>query len=499
MKKYIKAIAVGIVAIQMQACSDLLDKNPLDQISSETFWKTQNEADMALAGVYSRILVSSFNYTQMQLDVLGGDCFSGGNVFTRIAQGLGEATSGGPINDIYAHCYQGISTCNYFLENIDRTPISEETKSRYKAEARFLRAMFYFQLSEFYGGVPIYTKTVTIDGAKVSQSTKDEVIKVVMDDLDFAIANLPNTAYNGHAVKGSAMALKAKVLLHNQKFSEAATLSADIIADGKFSLFNNYQTMFLASGQKDNPEIIFSAQYLNPDRNITPNGPDVEYLWWGAINPRQEFVDEYECIDGKPISSSPLYDSKNPKKNRDPRLAMTVKTFEEPIVKSDGIIVPNTYNTPSPSGWMPLKGCNPDAMPVDYSVKSEQDWVLLRYAEVLLMYAEARNEVSGPDESVYKAINDVRSRPGVNMPAIPTGLTKDQMRTRIMHERRVELGLEGKRYQDMKRWKTIETYVPAIVDPGGIKRVFNPAKHYLFPFPQSEIDVNDKLNQNPNY
>ncbi len=498
MKKYIKYIALVAMMLQLTSCSDLLDRNPLDQISSETFWTTQAETDMALAGVYAKLLSPSYNYSLMKIDALGGDLYVNDGAYQLPAQGNLLPTSGGPIVGIYSDSYRGVASCNFFLGNVDRAPVSDDIKNTYKAEVRFLRALFYFQLSEYYGGVPIYTKLVTIEESKIKQSSKEEVVLQILGDLDFAIANLPNTGYSGHAVKGTAQTLKAKVLLHNSKFKEASETAAQVIGDGKFSISNNYKTLFLTSGQTNNPEIIFSSQYLNPDRNIS-NGPDVEYLWWGQVNPRQEFVDEFECTDGLRITSSPLYDPKNMKKNRDPRLAFTVKTFEEPMIKTDGTKIPNTYNAPSLTGWEPLKGLNADNMPVDYSVKSDQDWIHLRYAELLLIYAEAKNEVSGPDASVYKAINDIRARTGINMPAIPQGLSKDEMRKRIMHERRVEFGLEGKRYLDMKRWKTMETYIPAIVDPGGIKRLFDPTKNYLFPFPQSEIDVNDKLIQNPKY
>ena len=176
-----------------------------------------------------------------------------------------------------------------------------------------------------------------------------------------------------------------------------------------------------------------------------------------------------------------------------------MKLFSDPAVQASGKVVPYAYNGASSTGYEPSKLCNVEALPVDYSTKSEQDWVLLRYAEVLLNYAESKNELSGPDASVYDAINSVRARPGINMPPIPSGLTKEQMRTRIWNERRVEFGLEGLRFGDIKRWKLAETYIPALVDPGGVHRAFNPAKHYVFPFPQSEIDVNENLEQNPNY
>ncbi|MDD4190580.1 MAG: RagB/SusD family nutrient uptake outer membrane protein [Mangrovibacterium sp.] len=113
------------------------------------------------------------------------------------------------------------------------------------------------------------------------------------------------------------------------------------------------------------------------------------------------------------------------------------------------------------------------------------------------MHGEAKNEATGPDASVYEAVNQVRAR--VDMPPVPGGLTKEEMRERIRHERRVELALEGVRWGDVKRWKTAEVYIPTLVDPGGTRRAFNPAKHYLLPFPQSEMDINDALEQNPGY
>ncbi|MCC7150014.1 MAG: RagB/SusD family nutrient uptake outer membrane protein [Saprospiraceae bacterium] len=496
MKKIINISLAMAVIFQSLSCSKFLDKDPLDQISSGTFWRNQNEVDMALAGVYARILTSTFDYNMMFWDDMGGDVFGWSDV-EKLGKGQIEATSGGIINSIYAQCYQGISSCNFFLENVDHAPIPDEIKNRYKGEVLFLRAMFYFTLTEFYGGVPLYIKLVTIEESKVKQSTRAEVVSQILADLDVAINNLPNTGYNGHAVKGSAQALKVKVLLHNDKMREAADLAAQIIADGKFSLYTDFRSLFLAKGQNNNPEIMMSGKYLNPDR--PSQGPDIRYAWHGVVEVLKELVDDYECLDGKPIDESPLYDPSNWRLHRDPRLLMTIKGYDDKVLNSAGVLMGFNYNQPSNTGYMPVKGLNWDALPIDYSTKSEQDWILLRYAEVLLMYAEARNEDSGPDQSVYDAINEVRLRPGVEMPPIPTGLSKEQMRERIRHERRVEFALEGKRYWDIKRWKTAETYIPTLIDPGGVRRQFDPSKHYLFPFPQSEMDINENLVQNPGY
>lgn len=499
MNKYriiIKIFFTGILAIYLVSCSDFLDKNPLDQISSEAFWSNEKEADMALTGVYSRLLVYTFNHKDAEFDIMAGDvCGNQGHAIINIAQGNIEATSGGIVSNIFSNCYAGISSCNFFLDNIEKTPVTAEKLNRYKGEASFLRALFYFTLSEHYGGVPLYTHPVTIEEAKVKQSTKAEIIQQVITDLDFAIANLPNVKYtDGHAVRGSAMALKAKVLLHNQQWQEAAGVANQMIQDGVFDLYDDYRNLFLAAGQNDNPEIIFSTRYLNPD---VTSDLDIRWSWHGVVEPRQELVDEFECTDGQPISSSPLYVPSNWRLNRDPRLLTTIKAFEDSVINSAGQKMGFNYNAVSGTGYNPVKYCNWDVLPIDYSTKSEQDWILLRYADVLLMYAEAKNEVNGPDDSVYEAINQVRAR--VNMPPVPEGLTKDEMRTRIRHERRVEFALESMRWGDIKRWKTAEVYIPTLVDPGGVRRAFDPNKHYLLPFPQSEIDINDALEQNPGY
>ncbi|MDP4251906.1 MAG: RagB/SusD family nutrient uptake outer membrane protein [Bacteroidota bacterium] len=502
---HIKSLIIVFIAFFFMGCQkDFLDKNPLDQISSPTFWKTQNDADMALAGCYSRLNCNTFNYSgNMSLDIMAGDACEGAQSLGSSSTGefaLGQmfATSGGILYNVYSDCYNGIATCNTFLANIDHVSIPDAVKTEYKGEVLFLRALFYFTLSDFYGGVPLYTApTVTVADAEIKQSSKDSVVAQVLADLQVAIANLPNTAYDGHAVKGSALALESRVLLYKQDWAGAAAAAQQVMTDGIFQLSGDYKNLFLAAGQDKNPEIMFSTRYLNPDNSIDQ---DIEVEWWGLWNPRQELVDAFECTDGLPITQSPLYNPANWKLNRDPRMLLTLKAFADPAVKASGEVVPYAYNGNSITGYEPTKGANVEALPVDYSTKSEQDWILIRYAEVLLNFAEATNEVSGATTAVYDAINQVRARPGINMPPIPAGLTQDDMRKRIWNERRVEFGLEGRRYSDIRRWKLAETYLNSLVLPGsGTQYVFDPAKNYLWPFPQSEIDINKNLVQNPGY
>lgn len=494
-----RILVIGLFALYFASCSDFMDKNPLDQISSEAFWTNEAEVKLALTGVYSRLSSNPFRHDDAKSDVMAGDSDANqGQSWVLLAQGQIVPTSGSLITEYWNNCYAGISSCNFFLANVDKAPIPDATLKKYMAEVQFLRAMFYHKLADVYGGVPLYTSPVTIEEAKIARSTKAEVITQVLSDLDYAIANLPDVAYSdGHAVKSSAQAFKARVLLYEGRWAEAAAAANDVIQGGKYSIFNNYRTLFLATGQNNNSEIIFSSRFLNPDAS---SDLDIRWNWHGVVNPRQELVDEYEFIDGTPFSTSnPLYDATDWKKNRDPRMALTVKKFAEKVINSGGKEVDPAYNGQSSSGYNPVKYGNWDALPCDYSTKSEQDWIMLRYADVLLMYAEATNEAAGPNQGVYDAVNLIRARPGVDMPPLPAGLGKDEMRERIRHERRVELGLEGLRWADIKRWKTAETYIPTLIDMGGTRRSFDKNKHYLMPIPQSEMDINPELEQNPNY
>jgi hypothetical protein len=362
-----------------------------------------------------------------------------------------------------------------------------------------MRALSYFQLTEFYGGVPLYTLPPTVDEAKVAQSSKDVVVEQILEDLDDAIDALPDVPYtDGHAVQGSAEALMAKVLMHNERWAEAADAARQVMQSGHYSLYEGeYNEMFLTVGQDNNPEIIFSARYQNPDI-YGSWGPDIIAGWWNSPSIQPDFPAQYQCTDGLPIDESPLYTGDpNDKTNRDPRMDYTVRYADEPIVRSDGYEWSDWTAGAKGDAPMTKKYVNPESVPIDYSVKSDQDYIITRYADVLLTYAESQNEASGPDQTVYDAVNEVRTR--VGMPELPDGLSQAEMREAIRYERVAELAMEGYHYWDIKRWKTAETIIPEIVDPGGFYRSFDPSKHYLFPFPQSEMDVNENLVQNPGY
>jgi starch-binding outer membrane protein, SusD/RagB family len=500
MKKHIIIILVCAAGLLNWGCSDFLDKNPVDQLSNQTFWKTEKDVDMAIAGVYSQLLGLTFDHHKMDLDAMTDDFFLFGTYgkVDVLAKGIIEPTSAGIVTQIYNDSYKGITACNVFLANVDRVTMDETKKNRLRGEALFLRAFYYFTLTEFYGGVPMYIKPVTLEEAAVPKSSKEQVIAQVLKDLDAAAAVLPAALVTtGHVVKGTALGLKAKVLMHNNRWQEAAE-SANLVIQSKiFKLSTDFQNMFLTRGQTTNTEIMFSARYLNPDR-FSAESPDMKYGNAAALNGSQGLVDEFECTDGLSIAKSPLYDPKDYKKNRDPRLNYAIRDIKETLVSSTGVKFTNT-TAGIYTNYLVRKYIEVENLPFSYSTRSDQDFVILRYADVLLTYAESKNEATGPDASVYAAVNEVRARTGVGMPALPANLTQAEMRDRIRHERRVEFAAEGLRYQDIKRWKTAEKVIPLMIDPGGVARRFDASKHYLFPFPQSEMDINKSLTQNPNY
>lgn len=500
MKKRINIIAAAIAGSLLFGCSDLLDKNPSDQLANQTFWKTEKDVDMAIAGVYSQLLGLTFDHHKMDLDAMTDDFFLFGTYgkVDVLAKGIIEPTSAGIVTQIYTDAYKGVTACNNFLANVDRVSMDDTKKNRYKGETLFLRAFFYWTLTEFYGGVPLYTKPITLEEAAIPKSSKDVVLTQVLKDLDDAIGFLPAAQYlTGHVVKGSALALKAKVLMHNNRWAEAAAAADQVIQSKLFKLSEDYQNMFITRGQANNAEVLFSARYLNPDR-YSAESPDQKYGNAAALNGSQNLIDEFECTDGLPIAQSPLYDPQDYRKNRDPRLNMSLRDIKETLVSSSGLKFTNA-TAGIYTNYLVRKYVDPDNLPFSYSTRSDQDYLILRYADVLLTYAESKNEASGPDQSVYDAVNQVRARTGVKMPPLAPGLSQSALRERIRHERRVEFAGEGLRYQDIKRWKTAEQIIPTIVDAGGVRRNFDPAKHYLFPFPQSEIDINKSLEQNPNY
>ena len=317
-------------------------------------------------------------------------------------------------------------------------------------------------------------------------------IAVLNDLSEENINNLPDISYNGHVVRVAARALKMRVLLYEKKYEEVIEQYEKIKSSkASLNLSPNYSELFNPNTQENNPEILFSVKHTYP--NGVSSDLDMSLYTWGEIQVRREFTDSFEFLDGSKFSTSnPLYNPDHPFDNRDKRLKATA------IDSTYGIFNrrPNGAAGLEKDHFICAKYVDTLKAPVNIVLISDQDYIILRYADVLLMYAEAKNELQGPSSDIYEVLGLIRERAG--LPNLPPNLTKDQMRDKIKHERKVEFGMEGPlRYFDLKRWKDMPAVVTKIKDPGSTDFRKWDDKWYIWPFPQEAIDKNPSLIQNP--
>lgn len=458
------------------SCKKELDKDPLSNPNEENYWRTEGEAYKALVACYAKlkepILSNGKNQSGNSLywEALSDNASNTSNYesFDVVMRGDHNSATTGIVSKTFTFCFQGLASCNYFLANVDRVPnLAEATNKRMKGEALFLRAYYYNELTQLYGDLPIILQPATPGGDYLNtpRSSKADLVTQMLKDLDYAIANLPQVAYvDGRAVKGSAIALKTKVLLNNERFAEAATAAWSLIGDAAnpFQLASDYSGIFFGN-QANNKEIMFSVQFRAPD--------------------------DYHSLDqiiGGRMSIFPTAELRNAYEPNDPRRKMTIFEANDPWAynpagfKQTG----STAEGQIPYTGMAIKKwINPAINNASGATLSDQHMVKIRYADLLLMYAEAMFEAGqGADTRALKALNDVRTRPGVNMPP-KLLLTRDIVR----NERRVELAFEGLRYNDLIRWKIASQVIPLVAyDAKGTKRKF---KSYFFPIPLSQMDL----------
>ena len=481
----------------LSSCTkDVIEVSSTTQISAETFFQTESDAQLAITGVYSSL--GDFASQLLYLDAVADNAYNNypWEGYKAIALGTHDVWGPWAIGAYWNMLFKGIGRANVVLANIDDIEMDATAKSTIKGEALFLRAYFYLNLADLYGGVPIITEAPSLEHGLLPRNTKAEVMSQIVLDLDAAATALPPTAGPGRANSNAALALKTRTLLYNEQWAEAASAASQVM--GKYSLYPDYRALFMIENE-NNQEVIFDAQFISPEQGhhydtyFGPSGAG----GWSSIMPLPELVNDYHMTDGLPTSTSPLYDAGNPYDNRDPRLKQTI-FVPGTIVNGIPFEDLTTFTGFAFKKYTPL---DEDFVitPAPYSALSGLNVILLRYADILLMYAEAKNEDSGPDQSVLDAINEVRSRASVMMPDIASGLSQAEMREVIRHERRVEFPAEGTRYSDIRRWKTAESLMNGLVDPGGT-RVFNAGRDYLWPIPGGEFDLPDTaLTQNPNY
>ena len=502
-----------ILIVSVTSCTNDLDVAPPDKLSTSIFWKSEADADLALTGLYNFLYASGGGYATSQYQVFAWDNFSDdsygqynyGGGTSALSSGI-TPQSGDFVYNYYANNYKAIAAINSFLANVGKV-LKGDKLNQYQGEAYFLRAFNYFWLAQLYGNVVITTEdpfSIDFKSTK-AKSEKAEVLKLIEEDLAKAIASLPDKAYkDGHAVKSSAQGYLVRVLLYEKKYAEAAALAKQIIAGNKYTLSTNYAGNFFKPDQNSSTEIMFSVKYLQPNLLHQDVALGVSLQRWKGEQGTQDLINEYEAIDGKDTGASAIFDPKKPFEKRDPRMRLTF--FFPGDTKEQGWPFTGDLSvaTPGKDSWTNgfyavKKWLDPTLVNPDYGAIDEADFVLMRYADILLMYAEAENEASGPANAI-DAVNQVRAR--VGMPALATGLSQTDMREKIRHERRVEFALEGQRYFDLRRWgiatKKLNGFIQNPLAPT-VKSKYED-KFEFWPIPQTEIDRNAPvLKQNPGY
>jgi starch-binding outer membrane protein, SusD/RagB family len=527
-----KICTLVVIVFFTVSCEDI-DQPLTREFTESAFWKTEQDALDALSSCYENMFSSDYFFGN---EALSDNAYNKSTGFG----GVSQIASGGydgrteRVSQEWSYHYTDIYKCNVLLENIDRIADVDESRiNRIKAEARFIRAYAHFQLATWYGDVPLVTKELTLSESRnITRTPRQEVIDFVLQELESIQPDLPVSypeADRGRITRAAAIAMRARVNLLESNWQEVVADCEKLInttANGTFGLYNNYKNLFTVSAEYNN-EIIFDLQYGGARTQGTQRFflPQTVGKLRSNLVPTQSLVDDYIMLNGKAIHEAGSgYDVDNPYVNRDFRLGHTIIHHGSQILDFDGTTqtiltepgsdpITNTIEDQgaSASGYYFQKYY--DRTAVNYN--SGVNLILIRYADVLLMYAEAKNELNQMTAEVWdKTIKPIRQRAGfsdagaVNFDA---SLSTDELREVIRRERRTELAFEGLRIFDIRRWEIADEVLNGPVT--GIKvnggqfpqdengniiienRIFQ-EKHYRWPVPQFELDQNANLAPN---
>jgi hypothetical protein len=489
---------VCLLTLTTVGCKNYLDEQLRGNYSDATFFNTQAQAILAINAAYTPLSFSSdLNRLWVFGDVASDDAAKGGDPGDQADIGLVDDfqifPSNGPVESQWGQLYEGIYRCNQILARVPTINMDAAIKARILGEARFLRALNYFYLVNIYGPVPLLLEPKNADELQITQSPVATIYEQAIElDLQEAIKNLPASytgADVGRATKGAATALLAKAYLYEKKWQLAATTAAQVQAIGSYALLPVFSQNF-NQAYKNNTESIFAVQHLTGQVPFTGNrlnqwfAPRQGENGYFFDTPTPGFVNEFEK------TSAGVFD---------PRLDYSVGRSGKPWVNGEPF-----DPSWSPTGYLNRKHEQPlSEIPASNKGDGNLNYVVIRYADVLLWQAEALNEL-GRSADALPLLNQVRKRAresylydrGLSATAtVPTGLLPDilstdqnSLRNAIYHERRVELGLEFHRYFDLMRWG--KEYAEAALRD---KPSFKYETSRYFPIPQSERDTNKAL------
>lgn len=531
-----------ITALVLSGCQKL-NQAPAYEYTSLTYWSTPDQANSVLNTAYNQMFSDDhFFYNEGLSDNAYNGRGDADNVFSISSGSFNPSLA--RFDQEWDNHYQGIKTCNVLLDNIDLIPnYDPAAKTLVEAQARFIRAFQYFQLMTWFGDVPLFVHDISLaESQSIARTPQAQVLSFILGELNYCQTNLPvNTAVPaaslGMITSGAALALKARVELYQSDWQAVAGICDTLINTatyGSYALVSNYSNIFSPSNEH-NSEVILDEEYVPLVRTyadlfdfipISAGARD------NALAPTQELVNDYLMTNGDTITDAASgYDINNPYANRDPRMTATlvyndyvwtnpdgstqviyIKPGSDPSSAALNEYVPNGGFS-SPTGYYYRKYFDPTAAAGE---ASGLDLILIRYADILLMYAEAENELGQMNQAIWdQTIGALRIRAGFTDPNATTfnaAWNQSALRSIIRRERRCELALEGLRVFDIRRWKTAEIvlngyphgaqYGDPTVDNGFVRlppRSFAASRNYLWPIPTYELEQNSNLTQNPNY
>lgn len=573
-----KYITIGLLfSFLFAGCDSFLDPEKDGKLGEKDIWNETRRAFGFLNDAYNNLPTG---YNRIDGAMLASACDEAVHSdVTSDIKGFNNGTwdSYFPVENVWKNNYEGIRIANRFLEKIDelKMPIKPttsgtddqliRTRERMKGEAHFLRAYFYFELIKRYGGVPLFTKSLSTEEAQlVKRASFDECIKQIVADCDTAVNRLPEQYKGssetvgfddkkelGRPTTGSAYGLKSRALLYwasalnnpNQdatRYKASADAAQQTIKSAiKYKLMNfeegeSFTDIYAVSPNfaQYHREIIFSTKYnttVDVERRNTPLSMGGQ----GLTGPTQNLAEAFGMADGKAIDKQSAAYRNNPYADRDPRFYMTFAYDGKDFTMNDktqpietfegGKDAVGTYKTATKTGYYLQKLMSKQAVWDGRTNNITRTWVLMRYAEVLLNYAEAMNEYlptpsAAPNDSIYKVVELVRKRAGLSPYKLQTGLSKEEMRKIIRNERRVELAFEEHRFFDIRRWRLLDdpTEKANYLKIEGIhitkdandtrtfenytveNRVFD-ERMYLYPIPKTEILKAPGITQNPGW
>lgn len=477
---YIPLVALALLA---SACNDtFLEQIPATERSEANFYRTTADFNNAVVGTYATLkhpgLYGSGSGALFAMSEISTDNTDLGVTRQPVNQALFEiddyliTIANASVQSAWIGHYQGIARANAILDRLPNAPVPQASKDRFEGEARFLRALFYFNLVRFFGDVQLVTSEITSPyGANgLGRSPAAEVYKVIVEDLTIAGEKLPATipaAEAGRASRWAAKTLLGKVYLTQKQYDNAAARLKEVVDGRAHDLMPQYAGIFAPTTSfTANREVIFSVQYLSGQigqgadmwSNWAPFNAGSALLGTGGGNgggfnrPTADLIRAYETGDLRRDAS--LLTSYRNAQGRDVNDAYVVKFRQQGALNGD----------------------------------SDVDFPVLRYADVLLMYAEALNE-GGKVAEALPFLNQIRRRAGLTD---RTGLSQNELRLALEQERRVELAFENHRWFDLVR---TDRFLPVLTGKGLKPQPF----HRFYPIPQRELDLNRGLTQNTGY